>query len=168
MGCLRVSAEESRYLAQELQLLERTDARTGPEIADIECAIADERARLRQLSTTDSHVLQALLREWQRAQKERLLDSPASERSVLRPDLLQNLERGHLILSGVPGYPGCLSVRVPSEPPGHTDAFPGTSEELIEHSRSRFGKLPDMPTSVDVPTYDPDDDNDDASFVIIR
>ena len=61
VGCLRVSAEESRYLAQELQLLERTGMRPGPVMAEIERAIARERARLRQLRTTDSHVLQSLL-----------------------------------------------------------------------------------------------------------
>ena len=167
IGCLRVSAEESRYLAQELQLLEQTGARAGHEIPDIERAIADERARLRHLGTTDSHVLQSLLGEWHRAHKARLLDSPASERSTLRPDLLQNLERGHLILAGVPGYPGCLSVRVPAEPAVYTAPFPGIPEDLIAHSRCRFGKIPDTSSSPNVPTTDPDDD-EDASFVVTR
>ena len=167
MGCLRVSAEESRYLAQELQLLERTGARPSVDMADIERAIARERARLRQLGTTDSHVLQSLLGEWQRAHKTRLLDSSEEERNTLRPDLLQHLERGHMILGGVPGYGGCVSVRVPLEPPVRVDPFPATPEELIEHSRRRFGKIPDTSRSPDVPTPEPDDD-DDASFVVIR
>jgi hypothetical protein len=145
VGCLRVSAEESRYLAQELQLLERTGARPGTEMTNIEQAIARERARLRQLGTTDSHVLQSLLGEWQRAQKARLLDSPEAELNTLRSDVLQTLERGHIILAGVPGYSGCLSVRVPPEPSVGAKPFPGIVEELIQHSRMRFGKVPEHP-----------------------
>jgi hypothetical protein len=97
-----------------------------------------------------------------------LLDSTAAERSTLRPDLLQNLERGHLVLAGVPGYPGCLSVRVSAEPPVRADPFPGMPEELIEYSRRRFGKIPDPSRSPDVPPSEPDDGDEDASFVVIR
>jgi hypothetical protein len=169
MGCLRVSAGESRYLAQELQLLERTGARSGPEMADIERAIADERVRLRQLGTTDSHVLQSLLGEWQRAHKARLLDSPVSEHGTLRPDLLQNLERGHMILTGVPGYPSCLSVRIPSEPPVRAEPFPGTVEELIQHSRMCFGKVPEHPPVEGMLEGEPNnEDDDDEDFVVLR
>jgi hypothetical protein len=145
VGCLRVSAEESRYLAQQLQLLERTGACLGPNLADIERAIACERARLHQLGTTDSHVLQSLLGEWQRAQKARLLDSSEAERDTLRPDLLQNLARGHMLLAGVPGYSGCVSVRIPLEPPARAEPFPEVVEELIQHARMRFGIVPEQP-----------------------
>jgi hypothetical protein len=167
MGCLRVSVGESRYLAQELQLLDWAEAPAGPEMANIERAVADERAHLRQLGTTDSRVLQSLLGEWQRAHKARLLDAPAAERGTLRPEVLPNLAPGHLILAGAPGYPGCLSVRVPSQPPVSTDPFPATPEELIEHSRHRFGKIPDTSTAPAIQTPEPDDD-EDASFVVIR
>jgi hypothetical protein len=169
VGCLRVSAEESRYPAQELQLLERTGTRPGPEMTDIERAIARKRARLRQLGTTDSHVLQSLLGEWQRAQKARLLYSPEAERNTLRPDLLQNLERGHITLAGVPGYSGCLSVQVPPEPPVRAEHFPGTVEELIYHSRMRFGKVPEYPPVEGMPESEPNNgDDDEENFVVIR
>jgi hypothetical protein len=169
VGCLRVSAEESRYLAQELQLLERTSAHSSPEMVDIERAIARERARLRQLGTTDSHILQLLLSEWQRAQKARLLGSPEAERNTLRPDLLQHLERGHMILASVPGYKGCMSLRVPPEPPARAEPFPGTVEELIQHSRMSFGKVPERPPAGGMLEGEPNSGNDDdEDFVVIR
>jgi hypothetical protein len=145
IGCLRVSAEESRYLAQELQLLERTGVRSGPEMVDIGRTIAYERARLRQLGTTDSHVLQSLLGEWQRAHNARLLDSPEAERDTLRPDLLQNLERGHIILAGVPGYNGCLSVRVspgPRHVPNLSPAPSSSSSNTPGCALAKFRSVP--------------------------
>jgi hypothetical protein len=54
-------------------------------MADIASAIAHERARLRQLGTADSHVLQSLLGEWQRAHSDLRWCSTQSRSRVLSP-----------------------------------------------------------------------------------
>jgi hypothetical protein len=78
-------AAEENPLAQELQLWERNGTQLGPDMADIARAIAHERARLRQLGTADSHVLQSLLGEWQRAHSDLRWCSTQSRSRVPSP-----------------------------------------------------------------------------------
>jgi hypothetical protein len=66
------------------------------------------------------------------------LQEHSEPKHTLRPDLLQNLERGQLILSGLPHRHGPVLLQVPAEPPGLSQACSGTPQELIALSKQTY------------------------------
>jgi hypothetical protein len=49
------------------------------------------------------------------------------------------------------------------------EPFPGSVEDLIQHSMMRFGKVPERPPEDGTPAGEPNrSDDDDEDFVVVR
>jgi hypothetical protein len=76
----------------------------------------------------------------------------------LRPDILETLPRGYVIMKGIPEIEGPTSLAIPELPPWHPENTWMMPRELIDYSKHRDGVTPSREAS---PSHEGEDDDDE-------
>jgi hypothetical protein len=164
--CFQLSAHEAPLFAKELRLMEQRTRHQGPDTDALELAIAQERLRLAEMGAPSSQILESLIADYRRAQKVALFASEEDAASPsLRPDILETLPRGFIIMKGIPEIEGPASLAIPELPPWLPENTRMTPQELIDYSKQRYGITPPQKRS---PSHEDEDADDEDGGMASR